>query len=91
MAFNKKNKKAMVKIMKKYEHFKYDPKKETVKQFLKCLFQLGEDSFISFENISLSLKYKSIEVEMYDYSASYPLKREYGNNIDYTDFIRRYL
>ena len=91
MAFKKRHLKAMKKIMKSYKYFDFKKKKEVLPQFLEFLSELANDEDKYFEDLSFSMKNKSIEVEMADYSASYPLEREYGNNIDYTDFISRYL
>jgi len=91
MAIKKRHLKAMKKIMKKYKYFNFKKKKEVFPQFLEFLSVLAEDEDKYFENISFSMKNNAIEVEMADYEASYPLEKEYGNNIDYTDFISRYL
>ncbi len=93
MAFKKKHREAMMKVMDAYNYggkFKYK-KKNVVESFLSFLEELFEDDNQYFYEISLSPSSKSIEVDMPDYTCSYPLKDVYDGGVDYTDFISRYL
>jgi len=87
--FKKKHKKAMAEIMD-YSDYEYQ-KKTIVMDFLQYLSVLYKynDSYII--KLSLSPNPKAILVTVPDYSAIYPLEKTTNQNVDYTDFISRYL